>query len=132
MTPRAALQLTVSQVFTYLAVLVGLSGALETYALHVGGPTAGTIAGDALQGAALILFVYNHAVLTGQSLSIKNVASVVAVIVGASGAIQAYFLHLGGTEVGLIAGCVLQGLALAVTAYQQLILPTPAAKRTHA
>jgi hypothetical protein len=129
MTPRAALSITVSQVFTYLAILVGLSGALETYVLHVGGPVAGTIAGDALQGLALALFVYQHAKLTGQSLSLQNVASVIAVIVGASGAIQAYFVHIGGAEVGTISGSVLQGLALVLLFYQQVSNTPTATKR---
>lgn len=129
MTPRAALSLTFSQVFTWITVLVGLSGAVETYAAHVGGPFLGTIAGDSLQGLALILFVYQHVALTGQGVSIKNIASVIAVIVGASGAIQAYFVHIGGAEVGVVAGSILQGLALILVAYQQLNPANGAAAR---
>jgi len=126
MTPSLALKLTVAQLFTWLAVLVGLSGLLETYALRVGGPTIGLVVGDALQGLALVLFVYHHTKLTGQGLSLKNVATVLAVIVGASGAVQTFVIHIGGAPAGAIAGGVLQGLALLVTLFQQLKGATPA------
>lgn len=131
MRGSAAFKLTFSLIFTYIAIIVGLSGALETYVLHAGGTTLAVYCGDGLQGLALILFVYQHVKIVGQPLSIQNAASVVAVIVGASGAVQAYFVHIGGVQTGLVAGSVLQGLALVLLAYQQLNPPPVPAAAKH-
>lgn len=120
MKASAAFKLTFSLIFTYIAIVVGLSGVLETYVLHAGGQTLALYFGDGLQGLGLILFVYQHVQIVGQALTLANVASVISVIVGAQGAIQAYVLHVGGSEASLIAGSVLQGLAVALLAYQQL------------
>ncbi len=128
MTARLAFKFTLTTLFTYLALLVGASGAVETYALHFGGPVVSAVVGDVLQGGALVLFVYQHVRFTQQGLSLTNIATVCAVLVGASGAIQTYVIHVGGAPAGAIAGGVLQALALLVTLYQQV--RTPAAAQT--
>lgn len=120
--------------YSIIAVLVGASGAFQTFGHQFGNPGADRISGIVLQGLAALALVGQQALrnvsidipaaVYGGLLQVENIGTI---LVGASGVIVQYAAVLGPT-VSVIAGTTLQGIALVASVLAKIFAVKTAPK----